>query len=158
VDPIVSILPVELTERKATVMGEVFAPGRQLLTPDTRVLDLLAAAQISELGDLDNVILIRNYDSAAPQYRRLELREFLAGESPLQNIYVQEGDVLFVPKTAIARLGFIIDSFFARTRPLFDWYLAGASAVNYNQDRELNRRLNNAAIEAFETGAVPSVP
>ena len=101
------------------------------------------------------MILIRNYNTVTPKYRRLELRKFLAGEAPLQNIYVQEGDILFVPKTGLARVGFIIDSFFARTRPIFDWYLSGASAINYKEDRDLNRRLNKAAIDAFESGIVP---
>jgi protein involved in polysaccharide export with SLBB domain len=158
-DPVVSILPVKLSERQATVIGEVFIQGQQPLKPDMRVMDLLANARMKDDASLDNVIVIRNYDSAEPQYRKCELGKYLSGEAPMQNIYLQEGDLVLVPKTAIAQVGYFIDVFFTRTKPVFDWYLAGQQAANYNSIRQLTNSVNKAAKEAFELNAAnPTIP
>ncbi|WP_062266316.1 polysaccharide biosynthesis/export family protein [Endozoicomonas arenosclerae] len=158
-DPVVSILPVKLTERQATVIGEVFVQGQQSLKPDMRVLDLLANARMKNDASLDNVIVIRNYNSAEPQYRKCELGKYLKGQAPMQNIYIREGDLVLVPKTTIAQVGYFIEVFFTRTKPVFDWYLAGQQAANYNSIRQLTNSVNRAAKEAFELNtANPTIP
>lgn len=158
-DPIVSILPIKLNQQKATVIGEVLVQGQQNIDGSMRVMDLLANAKIKDEGELDSVVIIRDANSDEPQYSKLRLQAFLEGEAPRHNLVVQEGDIIIVPKTNIAALGYFIDSFFTKTKPIFDWYLTAANAVHYNSIRKLVESLNRAAKEAFEDSSVePSIP
>lgn len=152
-DPRVSVLPWKLKSRKISVLGEVSIPGVQPLHGGMRIMEALSAAQITNDAKWNSVIVIRSYDSEKPSYRRLKLADFIAGESPGQNIVLQEGDIVVVSRTAIAQVGLYIDQFFSKTRPIFDWWLAGNQALRYDEIIRLNLKVNEAAKRAFEDSA-----
>lgn len=149
-DPQVSVLPMTIQARQISILGEIAIPGVQPLTGGMRVMETLAAAQISDSAEWDSVVVIRRYDSEDPTYRRLRLGEFINGNAPEQNIVLQDGDIIMVPRTQIAQVGLFIDQFFSRTRPLFDWWLAGNQAYRYDEIVRLNQAVNRAAKTAFE--------
>jgi protein involved in polysaccharide export with SLBB domain len=152
-DPQVSVLPLTIQSRQVSVLGEIAIPGVQPLRGGMRIMESLAAAQITTSAEWDSIIVIRRYDSQEPSYRRLRLGEFLTGMSPEQNIVLQDGDIIMVPRTKIAQVGLFIDQFFSKTRPLFDWWLVGHQAYRYDEIVRLNQAVNRAAKTAFEKSA-----
>lgn len=158
-DPKVSILPAKLSPRRVALIGEVEVNGQQDLQPGMRILNLLANARPMENAALDSVIVIRNTETSSPKYRKLDLKAYLEGRSPLQNIQLQEGDLVIVPRTTIAQVAHFIDMFFVRTKPIFDWYIAAQLTYRYDEVYRLNRSLNEAARDAFRDSTVnPSLP
>lgn len=158
-NPRVSILPIELSPRKVAILGEVAINGQQVMMAGMRVMDVLANAQPFDHAALSSVVIIRQANSEKPSYRKLDLAAYMRGESPSQNLYVQEDDLIIIPKTAIAKVGYFIDMFFARTKPVFDWYLSYRSAYRYEDIFRVSQQVNEAASAAFESSTVaPTVP
>lgn len=124
VNPNVSILPDVLVERRVAVLGEVLLPGLQPVRGRMRVLDALAAAGYKETAELNNVIVIRDRDGEHPTYQFLRLKDYLGGAAADQNIFLQDDDVVMVPKTRIAKVNQFIQNFFTNTRPVLDWWIS----------------------------------
>jgi protein involved in polysaccharide export with SLBB domain len=147
-NPQVSILPEKLHDRRVAVAGEILIPGIYPLTGKVRALDILAQSQYKGEAALNSVLVIRNW-AGKPQYRVLHLRDFLAGSAPQENVYLAADDIIFVPKTTIAKVDDFIDRFFVRTRGIFDWYSALQTARYARAAGELNqlllKTLNTAA-------------
>lgn len=87
------------------VMGEVNRPGAYRLTPDMALLDALAqAGGVTEDGDPARISLYR------PELQAIQvtpLSELLAGDRKL-NLSLAEGDVIYVEKRGIARVGYVM--------------------------------------------------
>jgi polysaccharide export outer membrane protein len=134
IDPQVSILLEKTRDRTVAVLGEVQIQGLQPIQRGLRVLDVLAQARyIANNADLDSVVLIRNPNGAAPEYTQLHVDQYIAGKAPDQNPLVQADDVLIVPKSTITKVGDFVDRFFARTKPVFDWWI-GLEQARYAED------------------------
>lgn len=125
VDPQVWILPERMRERKAVVIGEVMIQGPQIIGEHSRVMDVLGGARPNmQRAQLNDVVLIRDVNGKVPQYTKLLISDFLDGKAPDQNIYLAPDDVIVVPRTLLTSIGDFIESFFVRTKPIFDWWNA----------------------------------
>ncbi len=139
-DPEVSVLAEKLKPRTVAVVGDVQVQGLQPIEGSLRVIEALAQAQYrQDSAELNSVIVIRDSNTRSPGYRRLKLADFIEGKAPGHNIFLKDGDVIIVPKSAIAQVGDFIEKFFARTKPVFDWWIAGQQA------RFAERVLGNSA-------------
>lgn len=144
-DPIVSILPVHLLKRtvpagavsilvqetrprRVAVFGEVMVPGLHPMQGNLRVLEALARAHPKDTAHINNVVVIRIQGNDRAQYMVCRLADFVGASDLTQNIFLQDGDVIIVPKTAIAKVDDFIDKFFARTKPIFDWWISAVYA------------------------------
>jgi polysaccharide export outer membrane protein len=85
------------------VLGAVHRPGAYRLTPDMSVMDALATAggpnedaQPREIGV---------YRPARQQVERIELQDLMDAKRRV-NFALEEGDVIFVPKSGIAEFGY----------------------------------------------------
>ena len=79
------------------ILGEVMAPGKQILHSETTVLQALALAQgFNEYANPDNILLIRK---EGPIEKRMQLsyRDILSGQHPEMNLLLKPGDTLVVP-------------------------------------------------------------
>ena len=158
-NPVVSILPEELKPRQVAVLGEVIVQGQQSLGGGKRVMEALAASQIKDTGDLDSVIVIRNVGTKNPRYRRLKLKEYMEGTAPEQNIFLQENDVVILPKTIIAEVGKFVNDFFTSTKPILEWYIASQQTFYINDLLRLSTEVTKAAIRAYNSSTVnPTLP
>jgi hypothetical protein len=54
--------------------------------------------------------------------------DFFGGVAPDQNIYLQNEDIVIVPKTTIAKVNDFVDQFFSNTMPVFNWWSSLQSA------------------------------
>ncbi|WP_395010923.1 SLBB domain-containing protein [Undibacterium sp.] len=87
------------------VLGSVVRPGTYRLTPDMSVLDALAqAGGPNEDGAIKEIGLYRANRQAM---EIVPLASLLTGERKL-NFALEEGDVIYVPKTGIAEFGYVL--------------------------------------------------
>jgi len=85
--------------REIFVLGEVNNPGRHEFTAGDRILHGLAmAGGMSRQARSDNVVLMRRMPDGAEHAYRLAFNQMQSGIYP-QDIYLQAGDVIFVPRT-----------------------------------------------------------
>ena len=87
------------------VLGAVHRPGAYRLTPDMSVMDALATAggpnedaQPREIGV---------YRPARQAFERIALQDLMDGRQRV-NFALQEGDVIYVPKSGLAELGYFM--------------------------------------------------
>lgn len=106
VDPIVT---VELLNFHVNVIGEVSAPGQQLVTQERySVLDAIArAGDLTAYGERDNVLLIREEDGQRV-YHRLNLNKAETLESPY--FYLQQNDVIYVQPNSVKQANARVDN------------------------------------------------
>lgn len=139
----VFVLPVKLRPRQAAVIGEVLVPGLYTIHGDTKIMEVLAKANYKDTAQLNSVVIIRNRTNAVPEYRMLKLEDFASGKAPEQNIYLRSDDIILVPKTFIAKVDEFVDKYFARTKPVFDWWTAMEQARYADETGQAIRRLND---------------
>lgn len=86
------------------VMGSVFRPGAYRLTPDMSVMDALMQAGGANEDASPKEIGI--YRATRQSVERIELDELVTGRAR-NNFALEEGDVIFVPKSGIADFGYV---------------------------------------------------
>jgi polysaccharide export outer membrane protein len=85
--------------RSVFVLGEVEDPGRHDFNPGDRIIHGLATAGgMSRQARSDNVVLMRRMPDGREHAYRLSFNKLHTGVYP-QDIYLQSGDVIFVPRT-----------------------------------------------------------
>jgi polysaccharide biosynthesis/export protein len=86
------------------VLGAVHRPGAYRLTPDMSLLDALSqAGGPNEDGNLEE---IRIHRPSRQLSERVSLKDLQSGQRRV-NFGMEEGDVIFVPKTGIANFGYV---------------------------------------------------
>lgn len=126
----VSVLTEQLATREIAVIGEVNSQGLLTINGSLRLLEALAVAGVREdTSDLNSVVVIRNSTGAEPLYQQMRVRDFLDGKVTDQNIYLQNDDIIIVPRNFITKVGTFVEQFFARTIPVFNFWTAMQSAT-----------------------------
>lgn len=102
VNPHISVKVEEYRSKKVLVMGAVKEPGSYPLEESVQVLDI-----ISQAGDIDSEnagtmgMLVREEKNNG-QTRKLavqiDLNELFSGSGTTENLYLEDGDVFFVPE------------------------------------------------------------
>lgn len=106
--PQVSIAVVSTQSQKIIVLGEVKNPGFfQAGTPMTVLEAVSRAGGFTLDGKQESVLLIRG-GMKDPQLVRLDMRKALQEGDLTQNLTLQRGDIVYVPRTFIAD----VDRFF----------------------------------------------
>lgn len=110
----------DATDRLVYVMGQVAKPGAYEFTPDMSFLDALAQAG----GPNDNaqpgkIVLARPRQNVQ---QVIDLKSFLAGNGDA-NYRLQEGDIIYVPKSGIAKVGYVLQ----QINPLTSSLIFGAA-------------------------------
>jgi polysaccharide biosynthesis/export protein len=145
-NPRVSILPEKLRERYVSVIGEVARPGIYPIAGSMRVLEALALSQYRETGQLNSVVVIRDY-KGSPQYTSLRLRDFINRKAEDQNIFLESEDIVIVPKTFIAKVNTFVSNWFVGTRGVFDWWISLVQARYVNEYGKAVERLNDSIFQ-----------
>jgi polysaccharide export outer membrane protein len=79
------------------ILGEVIAPGKQVLHSETTVLQALSLARgFNEYADPNNILLLRK-EGAIEKRIRLSYRDILSGQHPEMNLLLKAGDTLVIP-------------------------------------------------------------
>ncbi len=93
-------------ETSVFVLGEVKAPGIYRYSPPMSLMNVLAqAGGPTTDANIDEIHLIR---PGKQQNLSLSVEELLGAEHPTRNVAIEEGDVLYVPRNGVFKVGYII--------------------------------------------------
>jgi polysaccharide biosynthesis/export protein len=110
------------TQRLIYILGEVNRPGMYPLRYGLSALDAIAlAGGVTEDSDDDGIRVLRRSEGTVDT---LDYDEFMEGDY-LQNRYLAQGDVVFVPRHTLAKIGWALDQFLTVTQVVF--YYGAAS-------------------------------
>jgi protein involved in polysaccharide export with SLBB domain len=106
------------------VLGEIDRPGIVEMKPKMTVLQALAAASGPIRGaHLGSVMLLRRDTAGALKATRLNLKRSAIKDGAYQDLYIQPGDIVYVPKTFIANVNEFLSQVYDGLFPPFDIYL-----------------------------------
>jgi protein involved in polysaccharide export with SLBB domain len=110
VNPDTTIIVREFANQQAYVGGEVGNPGAlPLRTRMTSLAAISYAGGARSSAKLDSVLLIRHVADGHAEVRRLNLTRVLKGRDP--DVTLQPFDVVYVPRSAIAKIGLFVDQY-----------------------------------------------
>ena len=72
---------------------------------------------------LKSVIVIRQAYATEPNAVRVNVNKVINEADIRENMELQPGDIVFVPKTFIAKLDTFVEQFITKTRPVLGYYL-----------------------------------
>ncbi len=142
VDPQVNVAVTVRRSQRILVLGEVQRPGVFAMDDPVTALEMVAqAGGFTNEATRRRVVLLRQQgqDSAATV---LDLRKVLKGEDFAQNVTMQKGDILFVPKSTVAN----IDRFASHLNIWLSPILRAESAVLLGFDINDRTRIDSATI------------
>lgn len=123
-DAAVSVSVVDSPSQFVTVYGEVSVPGTFPLVSEMRISEAIGRVGGTRPFASENKIRIVRTNGAETQVLRIRLKDISKGDLST-NIVVEEGDLIIVPPTVLARIGYAIQMVFFPFQPL----LNGAGAV-----------------------------
>ncbi|MBD3334544.1 MAG: hypothetical protein GF355_03425 [Candidatus Eisenbacteria bacterium] len=111
-DPRVDVIVTEPRPRGVYVVGEVEEPGERSYRAEMTVWQALGAAGgVLASGRLSSVLLMRRVAPDEIVVRRLDLEGVLDGNPGSVDPYVLPNDIVFVPKTDVAKWGQFVDQY-----------------------------------------------
>jgi len=120
VNPQVGVEVLSMRSLKTFVLGEVAKPGVFVLGGAERAIELISkAGDFTDDAKKSSVILIRG-DLDDPYLQRLNMEDFLVKGDVSQNILLEPGDVLYVPKSFIADIRTFFNTARIVIRPIVD--------------------------------------
>jgi polysaccharide export outer membrane protein len=111
-DPVISVVLRDFEKPYFIAGGQVGKPGKYDLRGTTSATQAIAiAGGFSEFSKSSQVLLFRHYSDDLVEVKVLNLNRVLKDKSYREDLQLQPGDMLFVPKTFMAK----IDRFLPRT-------------------------------------------
>ncbi|MBY0398920.1 polysaccharide export protein [Myxococcota bacterium] len=123
-DASVNVAVVDSPSQFVTVYGEVGAPGTFPLNTEMRISEAIGRVGGTKPFASENKIRIVRTTGGETQVIRVRLKDISRGDLST-NIAVAEGDLIVVPPTLLARIGYAVQMVFFPFQPL----LSGASQV-----------------------------
>jgi len=122
----ISVIVREYSGLKVFVGGEVVQPGFLSLKGNMSVLQSIYASQGFKLSAKpENVVLLRKGPDNRPVAKIINLTPVLTGEQMENDVYLMPSDIVYVPKTWIAKAGDFVSQYIRRVLML-DQVIAGA--------------------------------
>jgi protein involved in polysaccharide export with SLBB domain len=110
VEPDTTVIVREIANQQAYVGGEVVTPGAlPLRARMTSLAAISYAGGARSSAKLDSVVLIRHVADGQAEVRKLNLTRVLKGHDP--DLTLQPFDVLYVPRSAIAKVGMFVQQY-----------------------------------------------
>ncbi|HZX48070.1 MAG TPA: polysaccharide biosynthesis/export family protein [Nitrospirota bacterium] len=104
VDPQVSVEVTAFKGQKIFVLGEVHNPGVYQMDPPMTILEAISrAGGFTPNGKDESVMLVRG-GLEKPELRAVDLKKALKKGDLTQNVPLQRGDVVYVPRTFISNV------------------------------------------------------
>lgn len=123
----VTVQILEFASRKIFVMGEVLTPGEiETTSPMTLMQAVIRSGGPNVRADQSKILLIRRQFLPVPQAIVFDMQQLLSGWKPgptgrmpdgsayRHDIYLADGDIIYVPPTALAQTTDWIDQVFTR--------------------------------------------
>jgi polysaccharide export outer membrane protein len=107
--PQVSISIRKLGGSKVVILGQVWRPGVYAVSGSRTLLEAIALAGGFTNDAVSNSIVLIRGGLKSPQASRLNLKKALVGTSFDGNVMLQSEDIIFVPKTFISDLSYVLN-------------------------------------------------
>ena len=117
-NPQVTVEIASYKGQKIFVLGEVNNPGVYQFDPPTTVLEAVSKAGGFTLDGKDNSVVLIRGGASNPEIKKLDLESALDKGEVSQNMCLQTGDVVFVPRTFIANVDRFFSHFEKIIRPI----------------------------------------
>lgn len=133
----INVVVREYSGLKVFVGGEVVLPGLISLKGNMSVLQAVYTAQGFKLSARpENVIVLRRGPENKPMAMVVDLQSVMAGESMENDIYLMPSDIVYVPKTAVAKAGDFVDQYIRRVLMLDELARGAFQAMGWYYVRE----------------------
>jgi protein involved in polysaccharide export with SLBB domain len=117
--------------KKFFIFGEVSAPGERIFPGDLTVFEaVMTAGPNKDTANLGRVRLIRA-DPRDPFVQTLNLGDLIEKGDSTFNVHVQERDIIYVPPTMLAQLGYFLDTLLFPLKQV----LSGLGSAVFTYDR-----------------------
>jgi polysaccharide export outer membrane protein len=114
------IIP-DVTDRKAIVLGEVAAPQVVSLRGDVTVMEVVARAQGFKRSSARSRLRVLRGGAADPQVFKINADDVIGNGDLAQNMLLQDGDIVYVPKTIWATVIDTISDVTGLVQPTLFW-------------------------------------
>ena len=116
--PETTIIVRSFSDQKVFVDGEVVLPGLIELKGPTTVMRAIAQARgLRESARISNIIVIRKDFEGNPLSANIDLAKVINGTDMTQDIQLMPYDIVYVPKSNIARVNKFVDEYINRVVP-----------------------------------------
>ena len=117
-NPEVVVILREFGGQKVYVGGEVTLPGIIPLKGNTTALQaIFSAGGFKDTAYLGNVIIISKGSKNVPEVRKVDLDVVVSGEAPEKDIFLRPFDIVYVPKTFIAKANKFVEQYIKNIIP-----------------------------------------
>jgi len=111
-EPRVAVGVKKFGDKKVFVLGEVRVQGTYRLDRGDRIIDLIAKANGFSDGALPSCTYVIRGGYDDPKMIRVNLNRFIHRADTSQNIYLAEGDMVYVPRSEIENLNYALRKIF----------------------------------------------
>ncbi|OGL44889.1 MAG: hypothetical protein A2W05_06440 [Candidatus Schekmanbacteria bacterium RBG_16_38_10] len=131
----ISVLLAKMKSNVAYVMGEVKNPGMHRMEGPTSITQVLAeSGGVLDTANLSNVVVISRSKDGKPVGRLVDLDRAIGEANIGHDILLRQYDVIYIPKTAIAKADIFVDQFINKLIP--DIFRGGGINFGYDLRRE----------------------
>ena len=110
-DPQVTVIVLGFGSKNIFVLGEVAKPGSYSYRGGVSVLDAISeAGGWKNSAVLNSVMLVRKAFTEAPEAHRLNVYALVKKGDFSQNLMLEPGDIVYIPKSFIANIGGFIEN------------------------------------------------
>ncbi|MBZ5719917.1 MAG: polysaccharide export protein [Acidobacteriia bacterium] len=104
-DPVITVTPQEFVKPFFSANGEVGKPGKYDLHGDTTVVQAIAiAGGFTSAAKHSQVVLFRQVSPDMVQAKVLNVKHMLNSHNLSEDMHLQPGDMLYVPKNALSKI------------------------------------------------------
>jgi len=104
-DPVITVLPTNVVPAYFIVGGEVHNPGRYTFQGDTTMAQAITlGGGFTAYAKHSQVILFRRINNEWVEGRRVDLKHMLNNGNLAEDIHLQPGDMIYVPKNTISKI------------------------------------------------------
>lgn len=124
-DPRITVNVAGFHSNKVFVLGEVIHPGLYSFEGRLSVLDAISRAggYDKTTAVLKSILVVRRGHDRESGVIKVNLWDVIQNANFKENIILEPGDIVFVPKSFIAKVDDFIDQFFTKTEPVLRYYL-----------------------------------
>lgn len=117
-EPNVTVIVKEFVGQQVFVGGEVNAPGIIPISGKLTILRaILQAGGFKETAHTSSVVIISRNPGNMPEARKVNIKKVISGKAPENDIALRPFDVVYVPKTFIAKADKFVDQYIRKMIP-----------------------------------------
>jgi polysaccharide export outer membrane protein len=104
-EPVITVLPTNVVPAYFIAGGEVHTPGRYTFQGDTTISQaIILAGGFTSYAKHSEVILFRRINNEWVEGRRVDLKHMLNSANLSEDIHLEPGDMIYVPKNTISKV------------------------------------------------------